>query len=90
MEDKICAVISNLNGLTTQERLTLSNMGCEVGTVYNVKEVVFNDNGYEVVLDLFGVEVTLSGENLTLYKTYDGNDVIRYNPQDERPSQRGE
>ena len=90
MEEKVFAVINNLNGLTTPERLTLERMGCEVGTVYNVKEVVFNGSDYDVVLDLFGVEVTLSGENLTLYKTYDGNDVIRYNPQPENPSQKGE
>ena len=88
MEDKIFAIINNLNGLTTQEKTTLSNMGCQVGTVYNVKEIVFNGNDYDVVLDLFGVEVTISGENLTLYKTYDGNDVIRFTP--EKPNQVGE
>jgi hypothetical protein len=88
MEDRIFAIINNLDGLTTQERVTLKNMGCEVGTVYNVKDVVFNGDNYDVTLDLFGIEVSLGGENLTLYKTYDGNDIIRYTP--EKPSQKGE
>ena len=90
MDERIFAVISNLNGLSAQEKNTLTNMGCGVGSVYNVKEVLFKDADYEAVLDFHGIEVTLGSENLNLYKTYDGYDVIKYIPEPQNNAQKGE
>ena len=93
MREKIFAVINNLDGLTTQERMVLNQMGCEVGSVCNVKDVIVNGDSYEAVCDVYTAEITFDSNNVKLYRTY-GDDVKLYDPLKDKeltkPKQQGE
>lgn len=79
MKEKVFAVINNLDGLTTQERMVLNQMGCEVGSVCNVREVIVNGNSYQAVCDVYTAEITFDGHNVKLYRSF-GDDVKFYDP----------
>ena len=87
MKNGLFAILSNLNGLSSQEKNKLLQSGCSVGAVYDVKEVKINDASYEVVCDVRGNNVTINGNNLEMYKSYDGNDIKHYNPMQNVSSQ---
>lgn len=93
MKGKIFALINNYNGLTNQQRFMMDQIGCEVGTVCNVKEVVMKGDSYEVVCDVYTAEITLSADNVRLYKTF-GDDIKYYDPLKDKdfckPKQQGE
>lgn len=93
MNEKIFALINNYNGLTNQQRFMMDQMGCEVGTVCNVKEVNMKGDSYEVVCDVHTAEITLSADNVRLYKSF-GDDIKYYDPLQDKdfcnPKQQGE
>ena len=82
MERKIFALINNLKGVNAEEQTVLEQLGCGVGSVCNVKEVVKTGDSFKVVCDVYTCEITLDGENVKLFKTF-GDDVKLYNPLEE-------
>ena len=79
MKERIFALINNFDGLTDQQKFVMNQIGCEVGTVCNVKEIVMNGDSYEVVCDVYTAEITLSADNVRLYKPF-GDDIKYYDP----------
>ena len=86
MNDKLFAILKNLNGLRPETKKIL-----EVGSVYNVKKIEMNGDSFVVDCDVNGITIGFYADNIELYKTYDGHDVIKYNPLENmsNPNQRG-
>ena len=86
MEDKYFAILTNLDGLRPETKKIL-----EVGSVYNIKKIEPNGDSFVVYCDVHGITIGLYAENVEVYKTYDGYDVIKCNPLENvvSPSQRG-
>lgn len=73
--DKYFAIVTNLDGLRPETKKIL-----EVGSVYNIKKIEPNGDSFVVDCDVCGRTIGLYGENVEVYKTYDGYDVIKCNP----------
>ena len=93
MKEKVFALINNHNGLSDQQKSMLSQLGCEIGSVCNVKEIILKGDSYEVVCDVHTAEITLGADNVRLYKSF-GDDIKYYDPLQDKdfcnPKQQGE
>lgn len=93
MKEKVFALINNHNGLSDQQKSMLSQLGCEIGSVCNVKEIILKGDSFDVVCDVYTAEITLSSDNVRLYKSF-GDDIKYYDPLQDKDlnsqKQRGE
>lgn len=84
MEEKVFAILNDLIGVDPKETNRLIKRGVTPGGFFLVNSVKLDGRSFKVVVEVLNngetFEETLGGENVSLYKQYDTDDVKAYNP----------